>query len=75
MTINQRNLQAMGKKKYIYIYIRNEIPNNYNKWRNWKNVEQQINHGNSWKETPYSRENKHEADINIGTAIHLFIFF
>ena len=34
-----------------------------------KNVEQQINHRNSWEETRYSRENKNQGDINIGTTI------
>ena len=43
---------------------------------NFKNVEQQISHRNSWEGTHYSRENKKQGDINIGTAIHfLFHFF
>ena len=42
---------------------------------NFKNVEQQINHRNIWEETHYSRENKKQGDINIGTAIHFFISF
>ena len=41
----------------------------------FKNVEQQINYRNSWDENHYSKENKNQGDINIGTAIHVLFFF
>ena len=43
--------------------------------KNFKNVEQLINHRNSWEETHYSRENQKQGDINIGTAIHFLFYF
>ena len=43
--------------------------------KNLKNVEQQVNHRNSWEETQYSSENKNHGDINSVIAIHFLILF
>ena len=42
---------------------------------NFKNLEQLINHRNSWKETRHSRENKTKVTLILAQQIISFFFF